>query len=576
MSTVARALSRQNCWIRAEAQDIDIDDQCLTKEYEAIGFVNTLRHATNQDDMKITFSALVLLLFSVIGTLPLEAASVQTPAGTTATQKTTDKQTSTGLLAAEAARTTRLNRHLPELLDDDPDHPATQELIIEANALINELSKRASELSMTQAMERALVLNPDLATAYYNIQGSEWSLISIRRSWYPSLQIDGNKNDLKTNEPMILNQNYKQVKNLQTGATGRWDQTFNTGPGIVFNWSFFDPTRQPAINQALQSLFAQRFLFDIAARSLALNLQVAYCNVQAEAELTNRYRWLFTETRKVLNSAERMPTRNRLTQTSLDQLKTEERLQLTNLIDRYQQLLLSANRLSQIVAETPGRIALTSTPLTQEDAWHMGLENTLQQALSMREEIKQKLALAQRDRWSATRTIHGYLPVFGLFGVSTLVNDATTTSDSQTLAAGVGINFRWNVFDGGIRAADATSLKAQAASQISSAASERLTVSKQVMDAYTSYKTAALALRNTATDFSLAKKTVQNAIAKLRTDRDVTTLIQTFSLYKSAADRDTNSRRQYNTGIYSLYRYSALWPETAIKPLEQRKQGLTH
>jgi len=194
----------------------------------------------------------------------------------------------------------------------------------------------------------------------------------------------------------------------------------------------------------------------------------------------------------------------------------------------------------------------------------------------MREEIKQKLALAQRERWSATRTIYGYLPVFGLFGVATLANDATTTTNAQTLAAGVGINFRWNVFDGGIRAADATTLKAQESSQISSAASERLNVSKQIMDAYTSYKTALLALKNTATDFSLSKKTIQNAMPRLSSDRDVTTLIQMFSLYISAADRDINSLRQYNTSIYGLYRYSALWPEMAIKPLGQRKQGLSN
>jgi acyl-CoA-binding protein len=84
-----------------------------------------------------------------------------------------------------------------------------------------------------------------------------------------------------------------------------------------------------------------------------------------------------------------------------------------------------------------------------------------------------------------------------------------------------------------------------------------------------------LALKNTSTDFSLAKKTIQNTMAGLSSNRDVTTLIQTFSLYKSAADRDINSLRQYNTSIYGLYRYSALWPETAIKPLDQRKQGLS-
>ena len=349
---------------------------------------------------------------------------------------------------------------------------------------------------------------------------------------------------------------------------------FNTGPGIVLNWSFFDPTRQPAINQELQNLFAERFLFDVAARSLVLNLQVAYCNVQAETELVRRDQWLFSTTRKIMINAENLKQHNRISEASLNQLKTEERLQLTNLIDRYRLLLLSANRLSQLVAETPGHQVLASTPIFKEGFWSMELDSSLQQALNMREEIKQKLALAKRDQWSATRTLHGYLPVFGLFGSSTLANNTNSSSDTQTIFASVGINFRWTVFDGGIRAAEATSLKTLASSQASSAESERLNVTKQIMDAYTSYQTSALALKNTGTDFSLAKQTVQNTAPKLSSDRDITTLIQTFSLYKSAADRDINSIRQYNSSIYSLYRFSALWPETAVKPLAERRQGL--
>ena len=524
--------------------------------------------------MKSKFSAMILLLFTPICAWPLVAASAQQTSAQTTTGHSGVRQVASALLQSQAGHSSTLDRLLPKLLEADSDDPPTQELIDETNALVNQLSKRARDLSITEAIDRALLYNPDLATAYYNIQGSEWSLISIRRSWYPNIQIDGNKNDLKTNEPLLINQNYTQVKNLENGTVSQWKQVFNTGPGIIFNWSFFDPTRQPAINQALQGLFAQRFLFDIAARSLVLNLQTAYCNVQAEVELVNRYQWLFSKTRKVMIKAERMQQQKRLSQTSLDQLKTEERLQLTNLIDRYQTLLLSANRLSQLVAETPGRLVISTTPLVKEGSWNMGLDESLQQGLNMREEIKQRLALAQRDSWSATRTIYGYLPVFGLFGASTLIKDATASNDLQTLSASFGINFRWSVFDGGIRAADATTLKAQAASQVSSAESERLNVSKQIMDAYTSYKTAALALKNTTTDYLLSKTTVENASLNLSGDRDVTTLIQTFSLYKSAADRDTNSVRQYNTSIYSLYRYSALWPETAIKPLDQRSKGM--
>ena len=510
--------------------------------------IETARHNVNKAIRSSTIALLIAALYSAT-TLNLTAK--------TATQTQASPPT-----------------FIPTPFEADSDDPATQELTNEVNQLIKELAKRSSNLTSLQALEQGLFNNPDLATAYYNLEGSEWNLIAIRRSWYPSLQINGANNSLKSNEPLLWQQNLKQTSNLNTSTTDAWNQTTNAGPGAVLNWSFFDPTRQPSINQALQSVLAQRFLFDIAARSLVLNLQTAYCKVQAEVELIRRYQWLFSLTRQALIKVERMQQLKQLSQASLDQLKTDERLQLTNLIDRYQQLLLSSNILTQLVAETPGRLVIATTPLTQEGSWSMGLNNSLQQALSMREEIKQKLALAERDRWSATRTINGYLPVFGLYGMSALINDQSQTTNNQNWTASFGINFRWNLFDGGIRAADARALKAQAASQQSSAASEQLAVSRQIMDGYASYKTAQLALKNTGNDFNLAKTTVKNTAFNVKSDSDVTTLVQTFALYKSAADRDVNAIRQYNTAIYGLYRYSALWPESALKPLEARKQDL--
>lgn len=458
--------------------------------------------------------------------------------------------------------------------EDDADDPEAQALTREVNQLIKQLSTRASTLSLKQALEQGLFKNPDLATTYFNLEGSEWSLISIRRSWYPTIQINGSSNSLKANEPLLLQQTLKQTTNLNTAATGAWNQNYSVGPGAVLNWSFFDPTRQPAINQALQSVFAQRFLFDVAARTLILNLQVAYCRVQAEVELIRRYQWLFSATRKALLKAESMQRNNQISKAALDQLKTDERLQLTNLIDRYQQLLLSSSALSQLVAETPGSLIVTTTPLAQEGHWALNLNDSLQQALTVREEIKQRLAQAERDRWSATRTINGYLPVFGLYGQSTLIDDQTQSSNTQSWTASFGLNFRWSLFDGGIRAADATALKALAASQESSAASERLAITRQIMDGYSSYKTAQLALKNTGSDYSLAKTTTKAAVAKFNSDRDITTLIQSFSLYKLATDRDVSAIRQYNTSIYGLYRYSAVWPENTLRLLDARKQDL--
>jgi len=457
----------------------------------------------------------------------------------------------------------------------DLDDPASQRSLQQLDHLSAQLEKRTTNLTLDQALDQGLLNNPGLASAFFDIHGSQWNLIASRRSWYPSLQITGNTVNHKGQSNALLDQTYSSSTTTTDAASAtRYAQPISVSPVLVLNWSFFDATRVPAINQALSSLFAQRFLFDVAARNLVLNLQVAYTDVQAEAELVRRYQWLLELTRQQVLLAEVMLQQGRMNQASLDQLHTEQRLQLTRLIDRYQQLFTAANSLAALVAAPPGRLVLASSPFKLVPPWRQDLDSSLQQALAMREEIKQKLALAARDRWSAIRAINGYLPVFGLTGASAYEDTKSDSVNSaQVLKANVGLSFQWSLFDGGIKAADSASLRSQSASQLSAASSQELLVAKQVMDAYNVYITSRLALQNTGVDFRLSQRTVQDAVKAFARNRDVTTLVQVFNLYISAADRDVGSTRQFNTSIFGLYRYSALWPEGVSEKVAQRRSG---
>jgi outer membrane protein TolC len=453
----------------------------------------------------------------------------------------------------------------------DQDDPTSQALLLQLEKLVAQIEKRASILSQNQALDQGLLNNPDLASAFYDIQGSEWDLIAARRSWYPALKASSNTQTLSGQPDILIGKNYVSTSTNPTDAT--IVQLGSVAPGLILSWSFFDPTRRPAINQALSSVFAQRFLFDISARDLVLNLQVAYTNVQAESELAQRYLWLFGVTRQQVLAAERMVRKGRMTRSSLDQLHTEQRLQLSRLIDRYQQLFTASNALAALVAVPPGRMVLASSPLVLQKSWQQDLDSTIQQALAMREEIKQKLSLADRDRWAAIRAINGYLPAFGLTAGGAYEESQGLSNSSQTSTTNIGLSFQWFLFDGGIKAADSTRLRSQSAGQLSAAARQRLLVTKEVMDAYNVYRTSELALQNTGTDFALSKKSVEDAVNLFAAKRDVTTLVQVFNLYISAADRDVGSKRQFNTAIYGLYRYSALWPEGLSQTVAQRRAG---
>ena len=53
----------------------------------------------------------------------------------------------------------------------------------------------------------------------------------------------------------------------------------------------------------------------------------------------------------------------------------------------------------------------------------------------------------------------------------------------------------------------------------------------------------------------------------------VVALVQVFNLYISAADRDVGATRQFNTSVYGLYRYSALWPVGLSQKVAERRRG---
>ena len=138
---------------------------------------------------------------------------------------------------------------LPAAGAEPPPHsPRVERLINQAERLSTVLSQRQVRLGQAEALAQGLARNPDLAGAYQAIEGRAWTLIATRRSWFPSLQVVGSTNALRSNEPVLIGQTLA----WRDSASGSQQQTLSTtsGPGVVLNWSFFDTRRPAAINQA--------------------------------------------------------------------------------------------------------------------------------------------------------------------------------------------------------------------------------------------------------------------------------------------------------------------------------------
>ncbi|MEB3234477.1 MAG: TolC family protein, partial [Cyanobacteriota bacterium] len=258
---------------------------------------------------------------------------------------------------------------------------------------------------------------------------------------------------------------------------------------------------------------------------------------------------------------------------------------LSTLINTYRQVIDAAARVAETMALPPGTLALPSEELAPLGQWDESLPSTISQALQLREEIQASLAASASASWSATALFNRYWPQFSV-GASGGYNSSNTTAglpgDSQSgntrtlnWNGGVGIGFSWSFFDGGIAAAQAESRKAAARAAKDQAATERLSVTREVESSYANYITSLLGLESTKAQAASAQ-TAAMAVRK-RFDAGVTdmaTVVQTLNQAINAANAYSSAIRTYNSAVAGLYRSSARWPMTTQPLLKQRVQQL--
>jgi outer membrane protein TolC len=135
----------------------------------------------------------------------------------------------------------------------------------------------------------------------------------------------------------------------------------------------------------------------------------------------------------------------------------------------------------------------------------------------------------------------------------------------------LGIGLSWQLFDGGIYAAQSSARKALAQQQLDQAQQTRLDISQQVKTAYAAYRNQRLAIETSSQAVQSALKAQAAALARYRVGiGDITTLVQATGLYGNALFNLSNAQMSYYTALASLYRYSAIWPPGTDGLVEQR------
>jgi outer membrane protein TolC len=416
------------------------------------------------------------------------------------------------------------------------------------------LERTSRRVTLQDALALGLARNPVLAKAYAQIESSAWDGVAIRREWFPSLTA-GN------NDPGLVGVQQQQANTLSISS-----------PQLTLEWTFFDPSRHPRAQANAASLAADRFLFDVQARSLVLTIQQQYIDLQTLLKLEGEYRKLSTLVQGWRTLAKAQGRRGASTPDA-DQLASQELALLILRIDTHEQVIVSASQLARSLSLPPGDLVMPRDPLAMGGPWVLSRRETIAQALAFREEIQQSLANARSLGWTAVATRAGYLPTLSLEGSGS----AESNSDNTGLQSegAVGVNVGWTLFDGGLLAARARSQRNQQEQALQQAALDRLMVAEEVETSYAAYLNSQIVVDASRAQVERARASVPVATRGFTAGTsDATTLLQVLGNLRGAVEAYCRAVQKHNRSVAALHRNSARWPEAAPPLVQERLSRL--
>ena len=466
-------------------------------------------------------------------------------------------------------------------------NPLVGELEQKLKQLRAQWSARSVRVPLTAAIEQSLLNNPELAQAYSQIQQGQWSLIAVRRQWYPTLSAFSGGPAGSLWGYGGFNSSQTTTNSKETFSTSNTSNVQRVKPGLSLEWSFFDPSRGPQINAASESLRSQELLFNVVARDLVLATQLAYFTLQEQQQLITAYGEILAATTTQVSQSEALFNVGNASLADVEQIRTQQLQNLNLLINTYLSFLDASASLARQMALPAGQLALPEDQLDLYGQWDMPLDTTIQQAQALREEIQSSLALASSAGWKASALFNRYWPRFALLASGSYSYDdlsettrgsgesRSASSLSSTWDGGVGLGFNWSIFDGGISAAEAQVSKALERQFSDQAAVQRLQISQEVERSYASYEASRLALLSSRDQAESARKAVVAVRERFNVGyADTTSVVQTLNQAIGAANAYSQAQRNYNSAVATLFRASAQWPQNTLTLRDQRVNEL--
>ena len=488
-----------------------------------------------------------------------------------------------------------------------------QQITSNSNRSVNNITNRLNKLrerievqstrkSLQECLEIGLMQNMQLAAGYASIQQQEFTLLATKRQYLPTLSLSSltpflGKVYTYSRTDTDYYRTTSQVVPTSDGTdevlySGGYVNSYSTSkhdykqfaPYITLSWSFFQPSLWASIQAENAEVGQQMLVFNVTARSAVLQIQEAYFKLQSTQRLIIAFEEIYRANLEQVKMIEAQERAGLVDIGSVEHARTQLYSQLNQLIQYYQSLLQDSASLALAMNQPSDLMFLPSHSLEKGEPWTIGLDETIDQALALREEIKSYLQTKRAAIWNARSAIRKYLPVLSFQGVGygykqkgSEYVDSEPVQDVDYLykQASIGIGLTWTLFDGGVYGAEADSYMASAKNAEYEAEYSRYTVREQVRKSYASYEMSILDLLNTKDNLDAAENSL--AVNRSRFSvglSDITTLVQGMQLLGQATENHIKALLQHNQSVAELYRYSAIWPEGIESLINERKQEL--
>jgi len=421
-------------------------------------------------------------------------------------------------------------------------------------------------------VERLIEVNsPQLKAIASQVEQAKSNLRAQISAWYPTLSLStgsfpsrnfGSRTQNYGSGAITPNNPY------DANAYKTQTQTYGAIAAFNFNWDLINPQRVPQIAAARDQFEKAKNQYLITLRELRLQAATAYFQLQYADDQVRIGKSAVQSSSVNLRDA-----RARLqagVATKLDVMEAETQLarDQQKLTEGLLQQSLARRDLARLL-DLPQNITPTAAdPSTLLGVWQPSLQESIVAAYAFREELNNLIldvSIANSNANSALGNVQPFLSIFSTSGWDKTFGEANVDGPAnmglvvEQLRETIGLNLKWNIFDGGRSAAQARQQRQLATENTYKFSTQRDAIRYEVEQAYFSLQAQIRNLITTSRQVLSTRESLR--LARLRFQAGVGTQRNVVDSQRDATTAEveySNAIVRYNTNVAQLQRRTGL------------------